>query len=333
VQVDFLSVIERIRVSVNVCVCVCACARAWKGLVQMGLLLVIEYALALSTIIHTCYVQAESYAETSVFESNFFEQYDDFFAGAAPCCVSNRYKEHLVAAPCCVSNRYKEHLVAAPCCGALLRVVGAKHAPWYNISPPPEANPETRRACAGKDEEDRQYLLLNGPNAPSDDDDEISDVDSAAVAVGQAADGEPAAAGGEGAAAAAAGEQEEEEEEEEEEAVDEEVSALVALARQAAKPGEESHSTAGAAPGSCADPPLPRPPASVAVTLMARPADLDDPLVLRQVCGWGSVGVGGVDLLHWDPCAEVCGWGSVGVGGVELLHWDPCADEVELVMR
>jgi len=296
VQVDFLSVIERIRVSVNVCVCVCARARAWKGLVQMGLLLVIEYALALSTIIHTCYVQAESYAETSVFESNFFEQYDDFFAGAAPCCVS---------------NRYKEHLVAAPCCGALLRVVGAKHAPWYNISPPPEANPETRRACAGKDEEDRQYLLLNGPNAPSDDDDEISDVDSAAVAVGQAADGEPAAAGGEGAAAAAAGEQEEEEEEEEEEAVDEEVSALVALARQAAKPGEESRSTAGAAPGSCADPPLPRPPASVAVTLMARPADLDDPLVLRQVCGWGSV----------------------GVGGVELLHWDPCADEVELVMR
>ena len=45
---------------------------------------VIECAFAFRIINRNCHVQAESYAESSVFESNFFEQYDDFFAGAAP---------------------------------------------------------------------------------------------------------------------------------------------------------------------------------------------------------------------------------------------------------
>ena len=79
----------------------------------------------LRRIYHACgwrgLVQSETYAEASVFDTDFFVQFEDFFGG--------------------------------------------------------------------KDEDDRQYLLLNAPNALSDDDDEEEEEEEEQAAAAAAADG------------------------------------------------------------------------------------------------------------------------------------------------
>ena len=58
---------------------------AVKKFAQVGLAYKVLRDLDLRRIYHSCgwegLVHAESYAESSVFESDFFEQYEDFFAG------------------------------------------------------------------------------------------------------------------------------------------------------------------------------------------------------------------------------------------------------------
>ena len=143
----------------------------------------------LRRIYHSCgwrgLVQAESYAETSAFETDFFEQYDDFFSG--------------------------------------------------------------------KDEDDRQYLLLNGPNPMSEEEEEEAEEEDG----GEEADAVPAH-----------GHADAQEEEEELQIGGKELAAGGATAGPPQRLGEPT--------------PLPKPPAEVAVRLMVRPADVDDPLVLRQ---------------------------------------------------
>jgi hypothetical protein len=198
---------------------------------EVGLAYKVLRDLELRRIYHSCgwrgLVKAESYAESSVFDADFFGQFEDFFAG--------------------------------------------------------------------KDEDDRQYLLLNGPNALSDEEEEFihatcddNFVVTAAATTGCSNGEEEEEGGGDG------------EDGEEEEEIDLDLAAAAAAAAAAAPKSAALRSSAA--------PTLPKPPAEVAVTLMVRPENCDDPIVLRQDhwaniskklsgCGEEEAGGGGGDSI------------------------------------
>ena len=97
-------------------------------------------------------VQAESYAESSVFESDFFQQYKDFFAGAIQCALLHAQTH------ACILKAVNEVTIAT----SMHLSFSTFRLPLSSVALWPLRTP-------GKDADHRQYLLLNGANALSED--------------------------------------------------------------------------------------------------------------------------------------------------------------------
>jgi len=101
-------------------------------------------------------VQSETYAEASVFDTDFFVQFEDFFGGKDEDDRQYLYLLHM--------SHHHTHVTSS-------------HMSHHHTH------------VTSSHEDDRQYLLLNAPNALSDDDDEEEEEEEEQAAAAAAADG------------------------------------------------------------------------------------------------------------------------------------------------